>query len=381
MKGEITTATLVAVIAVVIVIIFAVVMTTKLKKAEEKVQQEETCKIAIANAAYASKLSKGSTLGLPGITACQRETLLIQKKDVITTLAEAETSDTQQLENKFTGAAIAGRETGIEPPTYTKPSGRTEVLNQDKISNIIADAMGQCWNTYGEGKLDPFSQWDNKEISYCAICKTIKFDEPLKTFIKEHEPQTTASEEEKTFYREHYYPGSPALWMMTHQTKTDGPTYWEYLYHENPQQLQLTQEQIQQLSNANIAEGSHILLRMYKLEDKSTFKGWVQVGIPVATAIAGVILFVPSGGTSTILIIAATAGATVGAAVGIGIDTLIGIGYPGEEAFKECPGCNALGGMYLIPSGQALNIKQPTLINKNGKTEELNLAICDELVN
>ena len=353
-------------------VILVIPLVTKIKTTTIDASKDQSCKIAITNAAYAKKIGGGTTAGLPGILTCKREILTINKKDVVTTLAAAEQSDTEKFLSAFTGAAVTNQPKNLE------------VLNQDKIAKIIADNMAQCWDQYGAGKLDPFSDWGDDEKSYCAICKTIRFDQDLRTFIQENNPPPTASQEEKTFYEKNYLPQSPALWMMTHQTKPNGPTYWEYLYKQNPKQLSISKEDINNMAHSAVLEGSHLLLRMYKLETKSRFKEATQIATPIIgglTIAVGVITFLPSFGASTTLIIGGVA--LVGGALATNYLTsnIAFIGGAFTETFRDCPECNALGGLYLVPFDQALNIKQTTTIKNNDKEESKDIVLCNELVN
>lgn len=60
-------------------------------------------------------------------------------------------------------------------------------VNQEKVSQMLVEAMAECWYMFGEGKLDPFSSIGTAGTTYCLVCKEIVFDDGLVDYIEEKE--------------------------------------------------------------------------------------------------------------------------------------------------------------------------------------------------
>jgi len=69
---------------------------------------------------------------------------------------------------------------------------------QKKARKIIADAMAECFYMVGEGKVDPFSNFDHIGMGLCLVCKKIKFDESLKSFIEDYKDSSEFDPDEHT---------------------------------------------------------------------------------------------------------------------------------------------------------------------------------------
>ena len=330
-------------ILVVAMIVGAVFVVKPLFFKERELGDEYACKAAIAEAHLAKRVSRGDPLGFPGIAACERGELLLKKKDLV--------------------------EQGSSLGIFAGKDIRGEFINQEKSSKMLADAMARCWQMYGEGKLDPFTNWGEEGISYCAVCKVVKFDESLRTFLKNNPDQHIQS---------------PLHYMATHRIKEQGPTYLQYLYGNDGKTLQLTADGLEKLERAQIPEGSYVMVQMYKQKTKSTFQSAAEVIVPLAAGVTAAFLAFPTGGGSLALL----AVVSLGTATTVGTSYLadeIGImGYMGEEAFRDCPECNAYGGMQLIPNEKTLNLqwKATYQLTEKGHSEQIEtLKMCGILVN
>ncbi|MDO8556188.1 MAG: hypothetical protein Q7R96_03375 [Nanoarchaeota archaeon] len=380
-KGMMPMEYMVGMVIALAVIIATIMIGINVKETGEKTGNAEVCRTAVIEASEIKKISGGETFSLPGISKCEREELLIKKKDVV-----------EKSSTLFTGSATA-RQILDDAPTFT-----AEMINQEKASQIIADAMAECWYRYGNGKYDPFSDWEQKKISLCSICKNIRFDEDLRTFMQAH-PLQPGGDKDLTIKQkndqilERYHILSPAEYLMTHQIRPGGPTYFEYLYNQDVKNLKITNEEFEQAKYAIVPENSQILLKMYKLDEKSEFKEGAQyagAAVGVLAIATGIILAVPTFGASSVLVaagVSATAVTTAAASLTLGgIAVAAGsatfIGYPTEETFRYCEECQAFGGIYLIPGDEALNIRQQTTFITEKKEEQTtNLKTCDILVN
>ncbi len=363
----------VGLILAVAVILVLSVFYTKLFTIQQDVQDETACSVAIAEAHAAKKISGGKTLGLPGISKCERENLLIKKKDIVESRGFS-------FKDIFTGAA-AKDQSKIAERLQTR-----EYVDQDKASRIIADSMKRCWKMYGAGKMDPFSNWGDEGISYCAVCKVVEFDEKLEEFFKNNPDQ---------------YIQSPLIYMASHRISENGPTYLEYLYGNDGKTLQITSDKLEQLQKAIIPEGSYVMIQMYKEKTKSKTTVVLEIAIPVTVGLAVTFLtFNPVAGaaagsataagiaggvvaTKVAFVAAITAGVAAGAATSFAGNELGVIGYPGKEAFRDCKECNAFGGMQLIPNEDTFSLtwEAKYKLKEKEQTNTETLKMCDILVN
>ena len=324
---------LVGIILAAAAILALFVFGTKFFESGENVADDEACRVAIAEAHVAKKVSGGKTFGLPGISECERGDLLFKKKEIV----------------------------------------NGDAIDQDKASSMLADAMAKCWQRYGSGKLDPFSNWGDEGVSYCSVCKVVKFDDDLKKFMEAHPDQ---------------YVQSPLTYMAGHRIRENGPTYLEYLYGNDGKTIMLDSASQEKLRGAAIPEGSYIMLQMYKAKTKSKLTAVFEVVVPVAAGIAAVALIPWTGGASIGFYVSVGGAVFLGAAAGTSIlSNELGIlGYPGTEAFRECDECNAYGGMQLIPSESFINMQWKGDFETNdpsAKEEKKRetLKMCDILVN
>lgn len=67
----------------------------------------------------------------------------------------------------------------IESPCVTF-SDKIQTKTEDKIYKQLAEDMYDCWDMYGAGKIDFFSDWgwENKE-NYCIVCNEIEIDKGI----------------------------------------------------------------------------------------------------------------------------------------------------------------------------------------------------------
>lgn len=251
------------------------------------------------------------------------------------------------------------------------------VINQDKAHKILADAMYRCWRKVGAGKRDPFSNWDNDGESHCLICDVISYDKELIGFINARSTSITKETPSQFFVT------SPLPYLATHRIPLPSSTmsYWEYLYHEKPEFKKEELSQVQDIfSRSLILPGSAIVVTMYKPDSKSTrlkYVGYVGGGIAI---VAGLILIPFTAGASTALV---AAGLTKVAVVGIGIG-VVGLAggsalalHTGYQSFKDCPTCQGIGSIHIIPQEMAFSEK--IKIGVDGKEQEV--ALCTMLEN
>ena len=222
-------------------------------------------------------------------------------------------------------------------------------INQEKASKIIANAMARCWNMVGEGRMDPFSQWDPGN-SYCLICKQIKFDAALKNFMKKSQGGIVP----------------PFTYLATTTLPGKEQTYWQYLYNSEGT------ADLKEAEKSLVADGTNIVVTMYKIEGKSefwTYAGGISGGVLVV--VGGVLVFTGVGAPIGALLI------KVGAGIGIAaVGTAILI-PTAKSAFTYCPECNAVGGMALIPPGFDFNQEIPL----EARGEKIEMPFCSLLVN
>ena len=243
---------------------------------------------------------------------------------------------------------------------YKKDIVENGEINQDKAHKRIADAMAECWYMVGEGKMDPFSNWDDKNKNYCLLCKTIKFDKKLERFILSHtndlnhtylmEKKGISETEAKDIAKENipkYMVTTEKLYLTEHNTKHSDKTYYEYLFNEEPPEI--SEDVRSQLEYELFIPGSTIFINMYRYKVKNTF--WKIAGVvgAVVLVVGGVILSPFTGGASISLTVLGssvlggiiTTLAIVGAGVGIGYATA-------DKAFEACEDCG-IGGIQLLP--------------------------------
>lgn len=230
-------------------------------------------------------------------------------------------------------------------------------INQDQAHKIIADAMAECWYMVGEGKLDPFSNWDTKGQSYCLICKTIKFDDKLKKYYKKEGNEFITS---------------PIPYLKDNYFKKD-QTYFEYLYKTKPE---FSQEEITKFGKLALLDNSIILIMMHKYESKSTFWHIARIAIPLLLLLVGVGLILTGvGAIGGFALIGGLKLLVVGAVIGsIGIVAFIPLA---TDSFSECPECEAVGGVAIVPP--TIELTETFRATVEGKVEEI--PLCSILVN
>ena len=261
------------------------------------------------------------------------------------------------------------------------------VINQKKASRIIVDEMIDYWKMVGAGKIDPFSNWEEVDKSYCFVSPTIKLEDRLMNFIKKGNEELTklvknesrqATEDELSKYNILAF----NEYIATERVSKDGPTIEEFFYKTKSSSL--TQNIIKSEMQKEDAQGtmlfspdSAILIRMYKFEKKSKVKfflGLVGGGILVIGG-AVVLLFTwwtgVGAGLGAFLI---KLGIGVGVAA-VGVFILI---PTAQYAFDDCiPECNAVGGIGILPPEVPFNTEIPVYIDDNKKQK----PICDLIVN
>ena len=286
----------------------------------------EACKLSIFSAARSKKFKAGSPIS--GIKCPRNEMcdVILKKKDIV----------------------------------------RDDLIDQDKAHRIIADAMAKCWEMVGEGRYDPFSNWEGEDKSYCLFCKQIKFDDELKKYIEE-------SENNERIARKRGVNGfitSPIPYLTKHEYK-DGKTYWQYLYKSDPD---ISHDELAQMTKSIVEDKSYIMLTMHKFEEKSVFWNIVKVFGGVIVLVVGVIFTLTKiGAIIGIPLVKVGAGLIAAGIVASAVFMPLGI----SSSFAECPECNAVGGIALVSPNQ--DPYQTFTVEVEDKEHQI--ALCNLLVN
>ncbi|MEK6951771.1 MAG: hypothetical protein AABX29_02040 [Nanoarchaeota archaeon] len=313
-KGDMQYGILVSLIALLAVFVVFVLFAKFFGGWLSETNQDQICKTSIFAAAQTKKIPTITGRGEPLISLkCPRKEIVIKKSQVV-------------------------------------EGGK---INQDKAAKIIADEMYKCWDKVGAGKIDPFSQWDVKGESYCLICGYVKFDQALIDFMNQYGEGGKNND---------IYIHSPVDYLKNKNVPNSGITYYEYFYKERAPVL--SNEDLVKLGSTGVLPNSLILVQMYKKEGRSTWKIAITGILIVGAIIAGIF----TGGATWIvaLIVITAAGFSTASIV-----------YIGNEAFADCPDCNAIGGIQLVPPNAELNMK--VTVNLDGKQKEI--PFCTKLVN
>jgi hypothetical protein len=298
--------------------------TYKYVKSQQEHAPEEVCKLSIFKAAQLKKVSGGKQLSP---LDCERTDLIITKDDIV-------------------------------------EDGK---INQERASFLLAQGMKRCWDMVGNGRMDPFSNWNNPDQSYCLICKNIKFDEPLKKFLAESENDLGVARKRG----DGAFVLSPIPYIQQTTVPGRDETYWRYFYKSDPR---LSQQDFAKINAPQaVKEDSVILVNMYKIKAKSEL-------LQIAAAAGGVVLVI--GGFA----LAATG---VGAVIGVPL-IKIGAGLTAAgvvaylvfvplivDSYAECRECNGVGGIAIVPPGMDFNQKIPVAVG--GEVKQV--PICTTLVN
>ena len=284
---------------------------------------------------------------------------------------------------------------------YKKDIVEKGEINQDKAHKRIADAMAECWYMVGEGKMDPFSDWEDKNKNYCLICKTIKFDKKLERFISSHaddlnktyliEKKGLSDEEATTKVKENikkYMVTTEKLYVREHSPKHSDKTYYGYLFNEEPPEI--SEETKENLSYQPFIPGSTIFVNMYRYKAKST--AWKVVGIGAAVfggvlVVGGLVLAPFTGGGSLLVssagwsIFAASAATIAAMTVGV-LGGGLALYATVDKAFESCEGCG-IGGIQLLPPYVPLSEEQKICVEdcNTGDPKYKNIPYCSLIVN
>lgn len=239
------------------------------------------------------------------------------------------------------------------------------VINQDKAHAFIAEEMKSCWQKVGQGKYDPFSDWnDVEDKSICMICSQIHFDPALKEFMQNN----LKSEADIAKYGI----TSPLPYLAEKTVPGSDKTYFEYLYG-SPFSSELTSEEKEQLQRTLLDDDSLILISMYKGDErvKTNWK-WLAAGVGAGLVVGlGMIAALPSGGSSLVLAIGGAKAILVAATFEV---STIMAGYA-YNAYRDCPDCGGVGGIKLVPGNKDLYAQDFVEINGEPK------ALCDIIAN
>ena len=274
--------------------------------------------------------------------------------------------------------------------------GTDDKINQNAASKIIADNMAKCWQMIGEGKRDPFSNW-GEEGSYCLVCKTIRFDEELKKYYRE---TFTDKDKQKKRGKDGVIT-SPIPYLLDKDNKwNNGKNYFEYIYNTKDAEKIFSKEDIGKMNSMILADGSLIMIKLYKHSDKDTIAAiatWgaliagailIVVGVALSLTGAGAIVGVPLSGIGVTLFkvgaVTAVAGGILMIASGITFAGVAMFDPVNLNPFSECTECNGIGSLKLIPAEfdlrQDIKITYPKELTKGKEITEEG-AYCDHLVN
>lgn len=211
-KGAISMNALVALVLVFLALVIIFIFVVDLSKDIKNVGDVESCRESILLAAQTKKIANKPFFNLH----CQRRDLVIKKSDVV----------------------VDGK------------------IDQDKVGKILSEAMAECHYMTGEGKIDPFSNLEGSDNSYCLICKQIKFDDSLRNFIE-------SNKENNPEYNEFKYGiTSPLNYIDDHYVGDSDETYLEYLY--GVESIAELGDQIKYAAYRPLPENSYIVISYIK---------------------------------------------------------------------------------------------------------------------
>ena len=80
-----------------------------------------------------------------------------------------------------------------------------KIKDKTKINKQLAEDMYDCWDMYGEGKLDFFSDWDSwLSDTYCIVCNEIEVDKKIDTTLDIDDFEEYLSNHNPPFHEETY---------------------------------------------------------------------------------------------------------------------------------------------------------------------------------
>jgi len=80
-----------------------------------------------------------------------------------------------------------------------------KIKDKTKINKQLAEAMYDCWDMYGEGKVDFFSDWDSwLSDTYCIVCNEIEVDKKIDTTLDIDDFEEYLSNHNPPFHEETY---------------------------------------------------------------------------------------------------------------------------------------------------------------------------------
>ena len=340
-KGRLSQLGMEAVAAIIIAVLIGGVMSYAVYKKAGQVNDAkdiEACRNSIIKAAESKKfslLAGQSTGNVLFPLDCPRRTTIIKKKDVV---------------------------------------DKDGTINQNKAHKIIADEMKKCWYMVGEGKIDPFSNWDNPGETYCMVCTTIEYDNDLRKFINNKmEPYKgkQLSQAKRIELNSKYQITSPLEYLQKPIKPGSELSYWEYLYGEKS--IKYGKEELDAIKDMIVLPSSQIIIQMYKSEGKTpAWKGFFY-GLGAAVGVTAVWV-------GAVLLTPLTFGASLAAAAKITL--LVGtfvfmMSNPITNSYKQCPECNGVGGVTIVPQGKDFNVEVEFEID--GKT--VKKPYCSVLVN
>jgi len=174
-----------------------------------------------------------------------------------------------------------------------------KVKDVNEAYEVLASEMVDCWWMFGEGKIN-YASKDWSPNLYCSLCDQIVFDDSLKTNIFNSEQF-----EEKEFYEyleKNNLPNSDKSYLRYLTGVTDVDEF----------EKELKKKDIY-FKTINLDSQYYLLTGIYS---KISALRWAGVGAAAGAVVAGVVLAVPSGGTSLIFTLKGMAFIGLGAAVG-----------------------------------------------------------------
>lgn len=88
------------------------------------------------------------------------------------------------------------------------PTQQIEIVSTDlsKVKRQLADELYQCYWKFGEGKVDPFSEWGDDTKNVCAVCSVILFSDSVQNKVgtvngfSKYLVETTIPQSTQTYY-------------------------------------------------------------------------------------------------------------------------------------------------------------------------------------
>jgi hypothetical protein len=223
---------------------------------------------------------------------------------------------------------------------YEKFRNKDGSINSLKVKGELAKEMYNCWNKVGEGKLDPFKDWEG-DPTYCLICSQVTFD---KEFIDKAGDPTGPNAPLKDF----------AYYLGTEYVPGKNFTFYRYFYQKDAQELSAeARSQLANLDYINYTTQNTILWRA-EIDGHSPWKTAATVGgatVAIAAVAIGLALIPATGGMSVMVAMAWMGGNMAGGGfIAATAGTVISGAVTGSIGYFLADGRKANMELFLIPT-------------------------------